>query len=169
MPSRGEVARPGPALGTFEVTHTDDEWKKILGDDAFTIMRRQGTEPPGSSPLLDEHRVGVFACAGCDLPLYDSKHQIRQRHRLAELSGRALPNAVTSTMSDTSAGMPTATNATAAAAAGTSGTSSTMFPTSRSTIAIAWTGLALKFEPKAPPGRRAACSRSRQSNRPGGL
>ena len=58
--------------GTFEVTHTDDEWKKILGDDAFYIMRRQGTETPGSSPLLNEHRVGVFACAGCDLPVYSS-------------------------------------------------------------------------------------------------
>src|SRR6185369_2466428 len=68
------VAGEGEAVpGTFEVTHTDDEWKKILGDDAFYIMRRQGTEYPGSSPLLNEHRVGTFACAGCDLPLFDSK------------------------------------------------------------------------------------------------
>ena len=28
------------------------------------------TEAPNSSPLLDEHRNGIFACAGCDLPLY---------------------------------------------------------------------------------------------------
>ena len=61
-----------PVPGTFEVTHTDDEWRKILGDDAFNIMRRQGTEYPGTSPLLNEHRAGTFACAGCDLPLYDS-------------------------------------------------------------------------------------------------
>ena len=61
-----------PVPGTFEVTHTDDEWRKILGDDAFNIMRRQGTEYPGTSPLLNEHRVGTFVCAGCDLALYDS-------------------------------------------------------------------------------------------------
>ena len=34
---------------------------------------RQGTEPPFTSPLLNEHRAGIFACAGCDLPLYSSK------------------------------------------------------------------------------------------------
>jgi peptide-methionine (R)-S-oxide reductase len=62
-----------PVPGTFAVTHTDDEWKKILGDDAFYIMRRQGTEQPFSSPLLNEHRVGQFVCAGCELPLFDSK------------------------------------------------------------------------------------------------
>lgn len=61
-----------PVPGTFEVTHTDEEWLKILGQDAFDIMRRQGTEYPGSSPLLNEHREGIFACAGCDLPLFDS-------------------------------------------------------------------------------------------------
>ena len=62
-----------PVPGTFEVTHTDDEWRKILGDDAFNIMRRQGTEYPGTSPLLNEHRAGIFACAGCDLPLFSSE------------------------------------------------------------------------------------------------
>lgn len=62
-----------PVPGVFEVTHTDEEWKQILGDEAFQIMRRQGTEYPGTSPLLNEHRDGTFACAGCDLPLFDSK------------------------------------------------------------------------------------------------
>src|SRR3569623_3228110 len=67
------VAGEGEAVpGTFEVTHTDAEWRKILGDDAFNILRPQGTEYPGSSPLLNAHRVGTFACAGCDLPLFDS-------------------------------------------------------------------------------------------------
>ena len=61
-----------PVPGTFEVTHTDAEWQTILGADAFNIMRQQGTEAPGTSPLLNEHRVGTFDCAGCDLPLFDS-------------------------------------------------------------------------------------------------
>ena len=64
-----------PVPGTFAVTHTDDEWKKILGDDAFYIMRRQGTEQPFSSPLLNEHRVGQFVCAGCGFPLFTSSQK----------------------------------------------------------------------------------------------
>jgi peptide-methionine (R)-S-oxide reductase len=82
-----------PVPGTFEVTHTDDEWKKILGDDAFYIMRRQGTEAPGSSPLLNEHRVGTFACAGCDLPLFDSKTKFDSGTGWPSF-WQALPNAV---------------------------------------------------------------------------
>ena len=92
-----------PVPGTFEVTHTDDEWKKILGDDAFYIMRRQGTEAPGSSPLLNEHRVGTFVCAGCQLALFDSKTKFDSGTGWPSF-WQALPNSVV-TMDDTSLGM----------------------------------------------------------------
>ncbi len=36
------------------------------------MLRKHGTERPGSSPLLKEKRKGIFACAGCDLPLFSS-------------------------------------------------------------------------------------------------
>jgi peptide-methionine (R)-S-oxide reductase len=62
---------PGMAK-TFEVTHTPDEWRKILGTDAYHIMREQGTERPFTSPLNNEHRKGTFVCAGCALPLFAS-------------------------------------------------------------------------------------------------
>jgi peptide-methionine (R)-S-oxide reductase len=62
----------GPVPGTFEVTHTEEEWRAILGDEAYYVMRMQGTERPWTSVLLSEHRAGTFACAGCDLPLFDS-------------------------------------------------------------------------------------------------
>ncbi|CDX37547.1 Methionine sulfoxide reductase B [Mesorhizobium sp. SOD10] len=66
---------PKPALAaeTFEVTKTDAEWHAILSDAAFDVLRKQGTEYPGTSPLLNEHRKGIFACAGCDLPVYSSE------------------------------------------------------------------------------------------------
>ena len=57
---------------TFEVTHTPDEWRKILGADAYHIMREEGTEQPFTSPLINEHRKGAFVCAGCALPLFAS-------------------------------------------------------------------------------------------------
>ncbi len=57
----------------YEVTHTDAEWRKLLTPAQYNILRHAGTELPGSSPLLNEHRTGTFACAGCALPLYSSK------------------------------------------------------------------------------------------------
>lgn len=57
----------------FEVTHTDDEWRKLLSQDAYRILRHEGTEAPYSSPLNSEHRSGIFACAGCAQQLFSSK------------------------------------------------------------------------------------------------
>ena len=57
----------------FEVTHTEAEWKKILTPEQFYVLREEGTERPGSSPLNKEKRKGTFICAGCDLPLYSSE------------------------------------------------------------------------------------------------
>jgi peptide-methionine (R)-S-oxide reductase len=49
-----------------------DEWKKRLAPEAFEVLRKEGTERAGSSPLDREKRPGVFACAGCGLPLFTS-------------------------------------------------------------------------------------------------
>lgn len=57
----------------FEVTHTEEEWKKILTPEQFRVLREAATERPGTSPLNNEKRTGIFACAGCDLPLYSSE------------------------------------------------------------------------------------------------
>ncbi|MDE2445653.1 MAG: peptide-methionine (R)-S-oxide reductase MsrB [Alphaproteobacteria bacterium] len=57
---------------TFEITKTDAEWQKILSPESFEVMRREATERPWTSKLLDEHRKGTFNCAGCDLPAFAS-------------------------------------------------------------------------------------------------
>jgi peptide-methionine (R)-S-oxide reductase len=57
----------------YEVTHTDAEWRKLLTPAQYDVLREAGTEVPFTSPLLNEHRAGTFACAGCDLPLFSSK------------------------------------------------------------------------------------------------
>jgi peptide-methionine (R)-S-oxide reductase len=51
---------------------TDADWKKRLPADSFDILRREGTERPFTSPLLNEHRKGTFVCLGCGLPLFKS-------------------------------------------------------------------------------------------------
>lgn len=60
------------AEGQFEFELTDAEWQARLSPAAYQVLRHEDTEYPGTSPLLDEHRAGTFACAGCDLPLFDS-------------------------------------------------------------------------------------------------
>ncbi|MFT3973786.1 MAG: peptide-methionine (R)-S-oxide reductase MsrB [Amaricoccus sp.] len=64
--------RAGRAATGFAVTHTDAEWRTLLSPAAYDVLRHEGTERPFTSPLLDEHRAGVFTCAGCALDLFSS-------------------------------------------------------------------------------------------------
>ena len=52
---------------------SDADWRKRLSPAAYDVLRHEGTERPGSSPLLNEHRKGAFVCAGCGLPLFKSE------------------------------------------------------------------------------------------------
>jgi len=58
---------------TEPVKLSKDEWRKKLPSQSFNVMREEGTERAGSSPLNAEKRPGIFACAGCDLPLFTSE------------------------------------------------------------------------------------------------
>jgi peptide-methionine (R)-S-oxide reductase len=57
----------------LEVMKTDEEWRRLLTPAQYQVLRHEDTEPAFSSPLLDEHRKGVLACAGCELPLFKSE------------------------------------------------------------------------------------------------
>jgi peptide-methionine (R)-S-oxide reductase len=63
----------------FEVTRSDEEWRRLLTPEQYEVLREHGTERPGSSPLDDEKREGIFACAGCDLPLFSSETKYDSR------------------------------------------------------------------------------------------
>jgi len=68
----GGANAPADSGETFEVTHTDAEWRTMLTKERYDVLRHEGTERPYSNALNDEHRDGVFACAGCKLALYSS-------------------------------------------------------------------------------------------------
>ncbi len=58
--------------GKYAVTKTPAQWKQQLGAARFNILRQEGTETPFTSPLNKEKRRGIFACAGCNLPVFSS-------------------------------------------------------------------------------------------------
>ncbi|MEK7436641.1 MAG: peptide-methionine (R)-S-oxide reductase MsrB [Pseudomonadota bacterium] len=60
------------AAGAAPLRLSDAEWKLRLSPAAYKVLRQEGTEPPGTSPLDQEKRPGVFVCAGCRLPLFSS-------------------------------------------------------------------------------------------------
>ena len=63
---------PKNSTETFEVSHTDAEWRQRLTPEQYNVLREAGTETPFTSPLNDEHGAGVFGCAGCGLDLFSS-------------------------------------------------------------------------------------------------
>ena len=66
-------ARAASPAGEAAWNLSDAEWKRRLSPAAYAVLRREGTERPFSSPLDKEKRSGSFACAGCRLPLFDSR------------------------------------------------------------------------------------------------
>jgi len=65
---------PTAVLATVEkLLLTDAQWRKRLTPSQYHILREEGTEPPWSSPLLQEHRRGTFACIACNHPLFSSE------------------------------------------------------------------------------------------------
>ncbi|EPX82217.1 peptide-methionine (R)-S-oxide reductase MsrB [Salipiger mucosus] len=60
------------AAENFEVTRSEEEWRAMLTDLEYKVMREEGTERAFTSPLNDEKREGTFLCKGCDQELYAS-------------------------------------------------------------------------------------------------
>jgi peptide-methionine (R)-S-oxide reductase len=56
----------------FAVNRSAEDWRRRLGPKRYAVLREAATERPFSSPLLNEHRKGVFVCAGCANPLFSS-------------------------------------------------------------------------------------------------
>jgi len=80
--------------GVFEIIKSDDEWRKILTEKQFFVLRMEGTEKPYSSPLDNEKREGIFQCAACDLDLYASKDKYDSKTGWPSFSQPANKNAV---------------------------------------------------------------------------
>src|ERR1041384_6566654 len=56
----------------MEIPKTEEQWRLKLTPEQFHVLRQHGTERAWTSALNDEHRTGVFNCAGCGQPLFTS-------------------------------------------------------------------------------------------------
>lgn len=68
------AAPPDAPGGTIEkLVLKPEEWRRRLTPEQYAVLREEGTERPGSSPLDREKRKGTYVCAGCELPLFTSE------------------------------------------------------------------------------------------------
>jgi len=58
---------------TVKIVKTADEWKEILTDEEFQVLRNKGTERAGTGDLLNNKKDGTYTCAGCETPLFTSE------------------------------------------------------------------------------------------------
>jgi len=51
---------------------TEQEWRSELTEQQYHVMREKGTERPFTGEYVNEKRPGMYRCAGCGEPLFDS-------------------------------------------------------------------------------------------------
>ena len=71
--SRLLIAAENNPMEVEKLILSDDEWRKRLTPEQYEVLREEGTERAGTSPLLHEKRVGTFVCVACDHPLFSSE------------------------------------------------------------------------------------------------
>jgi peptide-methionine (R)-S-oxide reductase len=56
----------------YEVDKPEEQWRRELTPERYRVLRRAGTEPPGSGPYTSCSTAGVYRCGGCGAPVFDS-------------------------------------------------------------------------------------------------
>ncbi len=82
-------------VSTPTVVKSDEEWRRVLSPEAYHVLRKHGTERAGTSPLNGEKREGMFLCAGCGKPLFESGAKYESGTGWPSFYAPASPDAVT--------------------------------------------------------------------------
>lgn len=67
-----ETAQQPNKKGEFKVTKTDAEWKKVLTQEQYDVLRQKATERPFTGEYYKNFKKGVYVCAACGNPLFKS-------------------------------------------------------------------------------------------------
>lgn len=62
------------------VPESDEEWRELLTDEEYRVLREQGTEPKFSSELIEHDESGEYRCAGCGALLFDADAKYGSGH-----------------------------------------------------------------------------------------
>ncbi len=57
----------------YKVSKPDSDWRKELSPEAYEVLRQKGTERPFTGEYWDNHEAGIYYCAGCGYPLFNSE------------------------------------------------------------------------------------------------
>lgn len=87
-----------------KIVHTEEEWKEILPNDVFNVLRMKGTEPPFTGKYNDFKKEGTFLCAGCHNELFSSDTKYNSGSGWPSFWEPISPDSV-ETQADMSAGM----------------------------------------------------------------
>ena len=57
--------------------NSEDYWKKKLTKEQFKVLRQKGTEMPFTGKYWDNKEKGIYLCAGCGNPLFESETKFK--------------------------------------------------------------------------------------------
>lgn len=66
---------PSSMPQSFPIEKSDKEWKQLLDSDQYRVLRLKGTERPHTSEYNMHFEDGLYTCAACDAPLFQSDHK----------------------------------------------------------------------------------------------
>ncbi len=69
------TSKEAPETASYAVEKTDAQWRAELTDMEYYILRKAGTENPGTSEWLKNKKKGTYVCAGCGHPLFESEYK----------------------------------------------------------------------------------------------